>query len=155
MVALEFGKPEGDLGRVWGRAAWTVSLNKNIPAALERVKLLASISARGEGRAILDLLLFLENMFAAGRGSPDKGGHSSRALSCPQPPKAESRVPKPQSSCQPPVLFLESQMGTPPPHLNPRPPCCGGAKAGTMHVCSRDRTGTGGRKGNAHLYVHS
>ena len=40
---------EGDLGWVWGRAAWTFSLNKHIPAALEGVKLLASISAWGGG----------------------------------------------------------------------------------------------------------
>lgn len=40
---------EGDLGWVWGRAAWTFSLNKHIPAALEGVKLLAPISAWGVG----------------------------------------------------------------------------------------------------------
>lgn len=82
-MALEFGKPEGDLGQVWGRAAWTFSLNKNIPAALERVKLLASISARGEGRAILALLLFLENVCSGERVSRQRRPQQQGALLSP------------------------------------------------------------------------
>ena len=122
-MALEFEELGGGPGAgLAGRAAWTFSLNKHIPAALEGVKLLASISAWGGGQGYFRSLSSLREQVAGGRGSPDKGGHSSSVFSCPQPPKAESRVPKPQSSCQPPVFFLRSQTGAPPPPHSPRPP---------------------------------